>query len=117
MSLSNTATPHYYGLFREKVLNGQIPVNHEVSMQMNRIDQSIADPRYYYDSGAIEGYIEFCENELTLTDGSDMHLLDTFKLWAEDALSWSYFLEKDVYEPDPNGYGGHYVRKVIKNCL
>lgn len=117
MSLSNTATPHYYGIFREKVLDGRIPVNHEVSMQMNRIDQRIADPRYYYDSGAIDGYIEFCENELTLTDGSDMHLLDTFKLWAEDALSWFYFLEKDVYEPDPNGYGGHYVRKVVKKRL
>lgn len=117
MSLSNTATPLYYGQFREKVIAGLIPVNQEISMQMNRIDARIADPRYYYDDCAIQGYIEFCEGELTLTDGSDMHLLDTFKLWAEDALSWFYFLEKDVYEPDPDGHGGHYVRKVVKKRL
>lgn len=117
MSLSNTATPTYYGLFREKVLSGQIPVNQEVSMQMNRIDARIADPRYYYDDSAIDGYIEFCEDELTLTDGSDLILLDTFKLWAEDALSWFYFLEKDVYEPDPDNHGGHYIRKIVKKRL
>lgn len=117
MSLSNTATPIYYGQFREKVLAGQIPVNQEISMQMNRIDARIQDPRYYYDDQAINGYIEFCENELTLTDGSDLHLLDSFKLWAEDALSWFYFDERDVYEPDPNGHGGRYVRKIIKRRL
>lgn len=117
MSLSNTATPLYYGLFREAVLNGQIPVNQEVSMQMNRIDARIEDPRFYYDDQAINGYIEFCEGELTLTDGSDLHLLDTFKLWAEDALSWFYFLEKDVYVPNPDGHGGHYERKLIKKRL
>lgn len=117
MSLSNTATPYYYGLYREKVIAGIIPVCQEISMQMNRIDARIADPRYYYDDSAINGYIEFCENELTLTDGSDLTLLETFKVWAEDALSWFYFLEKDVYEPDPDGHGGHYVRKVVKKRL
>lgn len=115
--LSNTATPYYYGKFRDDVLAGRIPVCKEVSMQMYRIDQRIEDPRYYYDDSAIEGYIEFCENELTLTDGSDLFLLDTFKLWAEDALSWFYFIEMDVYEPDPDGRGGHYVRKLIKRRL
>ena len=117
MSLSNAATPLYYGQFRDRVLSGQIPVNHEVSMQMNRIDARIKDPRYYYDDAAINGYIDFCEGELTLTDGSPMRLLDTFKLWAEDALSWFYFIEKDVYEPDPDGHGGHYVRKIVKRRL
>lgn len=115
--LSNTATPYYYGKFRDDVLAGHIPVCKEVSMQMYRIDRRIEDPRYYYDDSAIEGYIEFCENELTLTDGSDLFLLDTFKLWAEDALSWFYFIEMDVYEPDPDGRGGHYVRKLIKRRL
>lgn len=115
--LSNTATPYYYGKFRDDVLAGRIPVCKEVSMQMYRIDQRIEDPRYYYDDSAIEGYIEFCENELTLTDGSDLFLLDTFKLWAEDALSWFYFIEMDVYEPDPDGRGGHYMRKLIKRRL
>lgn len=117
MSLSNTATPRYYGQFREAVLAGKIPVCQEISMQMNRIDQRIQDPRYYYDDQAIEGYIEFCEGELTLTDGSDMHLLDSFKLWAEDALSWFYFLEKDVYVPNDDGHGGHYERRVVKKRL
>lgn len=117
MSLSNTATPRYYGQFRDAVLAGKIPVCQEISMQMNRIDARIEDPRYYYDDEAIEGYIEFCEGELTLTDGSDMHLLDSFKLWAEDALSWFYFLEKDVYVPDPDGHGGHYERRVVKKRL
>lgn len=115
--LSNTTTPYYYGKFRDDVLAGRIPVCKEVSMQMYRIDQRIEDPRYYYDDSAIEGYIEFCENELTLTDGSDLFLLDTFKLWAEDALSWFYFIEMDVYEPDSDGRGGHYVRKLIKRRL
>lgn len=115
--LSNTATPYYYGKFRDDVLAGRIPVCKEVSMQMYRIDQRIEDPRYYYDDSAIEGYVEFCESELTLTDGSDLFLLDTFKLWAEDALSWFYFIEMDVYEPYPDGRGGHYVRKLIKRRL
>lgn len=117
MSLSNTATPIYYGMFREEVLAGRIPVNNEVSMQMNRIDARIQDPRYYYDDCAINGFIEFCNNELTLTDGSDMMLLDSFKLWAEDALSWFYFVERTVYEPNPDGHGGHYVMKRIKKRL
>lgn len=117
MSLSNTATPIYYGRFREKVLAGEIPVCNEISLQMNRIDALIEDPRYYYDDCAIDGFIEFCENELTLTDGSDMVLLDTFKLWAEDALAWFYFVERTVYEPDPNGPGGRYVTRRIKKRL
>lgn len=116
MILSNTAVPKHYGEFRDRVLRGEIPVNQEVSMQMNRIDELIANPRYYYDEKAIDGYISFCENELTLTDGSDLHLLDTFKLWAEDLLSWFYFIDKSVYEPDGQG-GGRYVRKKIKKRL
>lgn len=117
MSLSNTATPIYYGIFREEVLAGRIPVNNEISMQMNRIDARIQDSRYYYDDCAINGFIEFCNNELTLTDGSDMMLLDSFKLWAEDALSWFYFVDRTVYEPNPDGHGGHYVMKRIKKRL
>lgn len=112
MALSNTATPIYYGKFRDAVLRGEIPVNKEISMQMNRIDKLIKDPAYYYDSNAIEGYIKFCERELTLTDGSDLTLLDTFKLWAEDALSWFYFVERSI----PTG-DGRYVRKRIKKRL
>ena len=112
MALSNTATPIYYGKFRDAVLRGEIPVNEELSMQMNRIDKLIKDPAYYYDSNAIEGYIKFCERELTLTDGSDLTLLDTFKLWAEDALSWFYFVERSI----PTG-DGRYVRKRIKKRL
>lgn len=117
MSLSNTATPIYYGKFRDDVIAGRIPVCHEISMQMNRIDDLIADPRYYYDDCAINGFIEFCENELTLTDGSDMFLLDSFKLWAEDALAWFYFVERTVYEPDVDGHGGRYVTKRLKKRL
>lgn len=117
MSLSNTATPIYYGQFRAKVLAGEIPVCNEISLQMNRIDDLIADSRYYYDDQAIEGFIAFCENELTLTDGSDMVLLDSFKLWAEDALAWFYFVDRTIYEPDPNGPGGRYVTKRIKKRL
>lgn len=117
MSLSNTATPKYYGLFRDAVLRGEIPVNREVSLEMNRVDMLIADPNFYYDSGAIDGFIKYCENELTLTDGSDFHLLDSFKLWAEALLSWFYFVERSVYEPNPDGHGGHYVRRVIKKRL
>lgn len=117
MSLSNTAVPRYYGEFREKVLRGEIPVCQEISLQMNRIDERIRDPRYYYDDKAVEGYVEYCNNELTLTDGSNMELLDTFKLWAEDIFGWYYFEERDVYEPNSDGYGGHYVRKLIKKRL
>lgn len=112
MALSNTATPIYYGRFRDAVLRGEIPVNEEISMQMNRVDKLIKDPAYYYDSNAIEGYIKFCERELTLTDGSDLTLLDTFKLWAEDALSWFYFVERSIPTRD-----GRYVRKRIKKRL
>lgn len=115
--LSNTATPIYYGQFREAVLRGDIKVNEEISMQMNRIDYLIQSPDFYYDDQAINGFVEFCESELTLTDGSDLSLLDTFKLWAEDALSWFYFVERSVYEPDPKTHGGHYVRKMIKKRL
>ena len=107
MSLSNTATPRYYGEFRKAVLRGEIPVNREISMQMNRIDDNIANPNFYYDDQAVEGYIKFCENELTLTDGSPMRLLDTFKLWAEDVYGWYYFVERSVYEPSEDHQGGH----------
>lgn len=117
MALSNTATPKYYGQFRDAVIRGEIPVCREVEMQMNRIDELIANPGVYYDDKAIDGFVKYCENELTLTDGSDVHLLDSFKLWAEDALSWFYFVEKSVYEPNPDGHGGHYVNKKIKKRL
>jgi phage terminase large subunit-like protein len=113
VGLSNTATPKYYGLFRDAVLRGEIPVCREVSMQMNRIDDLIADPNFYYDDTAIDGFIKYCENELTLTDGSDLHLLDSFKLWAEDLLAWFYFVERSVYVPSEDNHGGRYVRKVI----
>lgn len=114
--LSNTATPKYYGRFREAVVRGEIPVCKTIAMQMNRIDDLIANPGVYYDDQAIEGYIRFCENELTLTDGSPMFLLDSYKLWAEDLLSWYYFVERSVFVPDNNG-GGHFERKVIKRRL
>ena len=117
MSLSNTATPIYYGMFRESVINGEIPVNQEVAMQMNLIDALIESPKFYYDDEAINGFVAFCEQEMTLTDGTDLHLLDTFKLWAEDALSWFYFVELSVYEPNANGHGGRYVRKLKKKRL
>ena len=117
MTLSNTATPQYYGEFREKVLSGEIPVNREIAMEMNRIDALIADPKYYYDDQAIDGYIAFCENELTLTDGSDLFLLDTFKLWAEQVYGWYYFVERSVYQPTPGNHGGRYVTKRIKKRL
>lgn len=117
MSLSNTATPIYYGMFRESVINGEIPVNQEVAMQMNLIDALIESPKFYYDDEAINGFVSFCEKEMTLTDGTDLHLLDTFKLWAEDALSWFYFVELSVYEPNANGHGGRYVRKLKKKRL
>lgn len=113
MTLSNTATPKYYGAFRAAVLRGEIPVNREVSLEMNRIDDLIADSNFFYDDAAIDGFIKYCENELTLTDGSDFYLLDSFKLWAESLLAWFYFVERSVYEPNADGHGGHYVRKVI----
>lgn len=117
MGLSNTATPHYYGLFRDAVIRGDIPVNQEIEKEMNRIDELIANPRYYYDSGAINGFIRFCEGELTLTDGRNLHLLDTFKLWAEQLLSWFYFEERSVYVPNEDNHGGGYVHKRIKQRL
>ena len=115
--LSNTATPRYYGEFRSAVLRGEIPVCEMISMEMNRIDALIANPGVYYDENAVEGFIEFCEAELTLTDGSDLHLLDSFKLWAEQIFGWYYFVEMDVYRPNDDGPGGHYVRKMVKKRL
>lgn len=117
MALSNTATPIYYGKFRDAVMRGEIPVNKEISMEMNRIDDLIANPGIYYDDQAIDGFIEFCENELTLTDGGDLHLLDSFKLWAEQVFGWYYFVERSVFEPSPDGHGGRYVTKRIKKRL
>ena len=117
MALSNTAVPKYYGMFRDAVIRGEIPVCKEVSMEMNRIDDLIANPGVYYDEDAVEGWIRYCENELTLTDGSDLILLDTFKLWGEQVFGWYYFVERSVYEPNPDGHGGHYVRKQIKKRL
>ena len=117
MALSNTAVPRYYGEFRDAVIRGEIPVCKEISMQMNRIDDLIANPGIWYDDEAVEGFIEYCENELTLTDGSDVQMLDTFKLWAEDVMGWYYFQERSVYEPYPDGHGGRYVKKSIKKRL
>lgn len=117
MTLSNTAVPIHYGEFRDAVLAGEIPVNHEIAMEMNRIDALIADPRYYYDDEAIDGFIAFCEAELTLTDGESVRLLPSFKLWAEQLLAWFHYVDRTVYEPYENGHGGHYVRKRIKHRL
>ena len=117
MALSNTAVPKYYGEFRDAVIRGEIPVNREISMEMNRIDDLIANPGIYYDDQAVEGWIRYCENELTLTDGSDLKLLDSFKLWGEQIFGWYYFVERSVYEPNPDGHGGHYVNKSIKKRL
>lgn len=117
MALSNTATPKYYGQFRDAVLRGEIPVNREISMEMNRIDELIANPGIWYDDQAIQGFINYCENELTLTDGEDLYLLDSFKLWAEQIFGWYYFVERSVYEPFPDGHGGRYVTKQIKKRL
>lgn len=117
MALSNTATPKYYGMFRDAVIRGEIPVCETISMQMNRIDALIANPGIWYDDQAVQGFINYCENELTLTNGEDLFLLDTFKLWAEDIFGWYYFVERSVYEPYPDGRGGHYVRKRIKKRL
>ena len=117
MALSNTATPEYYGRFRDAVLRGDIPVNKEISMEMNRIDALIKDPGVYYDKHAIRGFIKYCENELTLTNGEDLHLLDSFKLWAEQIFGWYYFVERSVYRPSPDGHGGRYVKRRIKKRL
>lgn len=117
MALSNTAVPQYYGMFRDAVIRGEIPVCREIEMEMNRIDELIANPGVYYDNKAIDGWVNYCENELTLTDGSDLKLLDTFKLWAEQIFGWYYFVEKSVYEPNRDGHGGHYVNKRIKKRL
>lgn len=117
MALSNTATPIYYGRFRDAVIRGEIPVCKEISMEMNRIDELIENPGIYYDDQAVEGFIAYCENELTLTDGEDLHLLDSFKLWAEQIFGWYYFVERSVYVPSEDGRGGHYVNKRIKKRL
>lgn len=117
MALSNTAVPKYYGLFRDAVIRGDIPVNKEISMEMNRIDDLIANPGIYYDDQAVEGWIAYCENEMTLTDGSDLRLLDSFKLWGEQIFGWYYFVERSIYEPNPDGHGGRYVKKSIKKRL
>jgi len=116
MALSNTATPRYYAQFRDAVLRNEILVNQEVSMEMNRIDALIADPRYYYDDEAVEGWVRYCENELTLTDGADLHLLDSFKLWGEEIFGWYEFVDRSVFVPSPNGHG-HYVKKRVKQRL
>lgn len=117
MALSNTASPLYYSQFRKAVLKGDIPVCKEIAMEMNRIDDLIANPGVYYDEDAVKGFVAFCENELTLTDGSDLNLLDTFKLWAEQVFGWYYFVERSVYEPSTDDHGGRYVRKMIKRRL
>lgn len=117
MALSNTAVPIYYGKFRDAVIRGDIPICKEVEMEMQRIDSLIADPGIYYDDAAVEGFISYCENELTLTDGSDLNLLDSFKVWAEQIFGWYYFVERSIYEPYEDGHGGHYVTKWIKTRL
>ena len=117
MALSNTATPRYYGQFRDAVIRGEIPVCKEISMEMNRIDELIANPGVYYDDKAIDGFIAYCENELTLTDGEDLRLLDSFKLWAEQIFGWYYFVERSVYVPSTDGHGGHFEKRRIKKRL
>ena len=117
MALSNTATPRYYGEFRDAVLRGEIPVNREISMEMNRIDDLIANPNIYYDDKAIDGFIKYCEMELTLTDGGDLYLLDSFKLWSEQIFGWYYFVERSVYQPGKAGEPGAYIKKLIKKRL
>lgn len=117
MALSNTAVPKYYGMFRDAVIRGEIPVCKEISMEMNRVDDLIANPGIYYDDQAVEGWIAYCESELTLTDGSDLNLLDSFKLWGEQVYGWYYFVERSVWEPSSDGHGGRYVNKRIKQRL
>jgi phage terminase large subunit-like protein len=117
MALSNTAVPIYYGMFRDAVIRGEIPVCKELSLEMNRIDDLIANPGVFYDDQAVEGWIRYCEAELTLTDGADLHLLDSFKLWGEQIFGWYYFVERSLYEPNEDGHGGHYVKKTIKKRL
>lgn len=117
MALSNTAVPKYYGMFRDAVMRGEIPVCETIELEMNRVDALIENPGVWYDDKAIDGFIEYCESELTLTDGEDLHLLDSFKLWAEQIFGWYYFVERSVYEPYPDGHGGHYVKKTIKKRL
>ena len=117
MSLSNTATPIYYGQFRDAVMRGEIPISREIEMEMNRIDDLITNPGVWYDDQAINGFIRYCEDELTLTNGEDLHLLDSFKLWAEQIFGWYYFVDKSIYVPDPDGRGGHYENKRIKKRL
>lgn len=117
MALSNVATPKYYGMFKAKVLKGEIPICHEIEMEMNRIDQLIANPGIYYDEKAVEGWIAFCENEMTLTDGSEVHMLDSFKLWGEQVFGWYYFVERTVYEPGKAGRPGKYINKMVKKRL
>lgn len=117
MSLSNHAIPRYYGEFRDAVIRGEIPVCREISLEMNRIDDLIVNPSFYYDENAVEGFVRYCESELTLTDGSDLNLLDSFKLWAEQVFGWYYFVDRSVYEPNVNNYGGHYINKRIKKRL
>lgn len=117
MSLSNTATPKYYGEFRNAVMRGDIPVCKEIAMEMNRIDDLINNPGVYYDDKAVEGFVKYCENELTLTDGADLVLLDTFKIWAEQIFGWYYFVERSIYEPNKDGHGGRYVNRRVKQRL
>lgn len=117
MGLSNTAVPIYYGRFRESVLRGEIPVNREIALEMNRIDDLIANPNMYYDDESIEGFIRYCEKEMTLTDGSDLHLLESFKLWAEQIFGWYYFVERSVYVPFEDSHGGRYVNRTIRKRL
>ena len=117
MALSNTATPKYYGQFRDAVMRGEIPICKEIAMEMNRIDDLIANPGIWYDDQAVEGWISYCESELTLTDGEDIKLLDTIKLWGEQIFGWYYYVERSVYVPSPDGHGGRYVKRTIKKRL
>ena len=117
MALSNTAVPVYYGQFRDAVIRGEIPICREISMEMNRIDQLIDNPGVWYDDQAVEGFVKYCENELTLTDGTDLKLLDSFKLWAEEIFGWYYYVDRSVYVPSPDNHGGHYVTKKIRKRL
>src|SRR6478752_1262466 len=117
MALSNTATPIYFGQFRDMVVRGDIPVNEEISKEMNRIDALIENPNYYYDDEAVNGFILYCENEMTLTDGTDLHMLFIFKVWSEQIFGWYYFIDRSVFQPNEDGHGGSYVTKTIKKRL